>query len=468
MSLCLCSEYGVLDFEQSLIFLMNISVLDRFLRYAGVDTQSSPDSGTVPSTPGQTVLSQMLAEELREMGAQAELDEASGIVYASIPSNIRKKVPAIGWVAHVDTAPGVPGSGVNPSIVHSYDGGDIVLDGERGVVLSPDVFPELKEYVGQNLVVTDGKTLLGADDKAGIAEIMDMAASFLLHPERPHGDIRIAFTPDEEIGRGADNFDVARFGADFAYTVDGGRLGEIEYENFNAASAVVTAHGKSIHPGSAKGRMVNASLLLMEFQFMLPTFQNPACTEGYEGFYHLDSFRGDVEQAVAEYLIRDHDSAEFECKKEFMRDCAALLNRKYGEGSVIVEIEDSYYNMRGEILPHMHLVDHAPRPWKRWECGRKSSPCAEARMARVFPSWGCPVPICVREATTSMEDTSMFPCSPWRKFPPSFRKSFQDTLAGNECPFVPGDGPGLFSPGMLRRRFFPCGFFHGRKRGASA
>lgn len=318
MSLCLCSEYGVLDFEQSLIFLMNISVLDRFLRYAGVDTQSSPDSGTVPSTPGQTVLSQMLAEELREMGAQAELDEASGIVYASIPSNIRKKVPAIGWVAHVDTAPGVPGSGVNPSIVHSYDGGDIVLDGERGVVLSADVFPELKEYVGQNLVVTDGKTLLGADDKAGIAEIMDMAASFLLHPERPHGDIRIAFTPDEEIGRGADNFDVARFGADFAYTVDGGRLGEIEYENFNAASAVVTAHGKSIHPGSAKGRMVNASLLLMEFQFMLPTFQNPACTEGYEGFYHLDSFRGDVEQAVAEYLIRDHDSAEFECKKEFM------------------------------------------------------------------------------------------------------------------------------------------------------
>ncbi len=359
MSLCLCSEYGVLDFEQSLIFLMNISVLDRFLRYAGVDTQSSPDSGTVPSTPGQTVLSQMLAEELREMGALAELDEASGIVYASIPSNIRKKVPAIGWVAHVDTAPGVPGSGVNPSIVHSYDGGDIVLDGERGVVLSPDVFPELKEYVGQNLVVTDGKTLLGADDKAGIAEIMDMAASFLLHPERPHGDIRIAFTPDEEIGRGADNFDVARFGADFAYTVDGGRLGEIEYENFNAASAVVTAHGKSIHPGSAKGRMVNASLLLMEFQFMLPTFQNPACTEGYEGFYHLDSFRGDVEQAVAEYLIRDHDSAEFECKKEFMRDCAALLNRKYGEGSVIVEIEDSYYNMRGKILPHMHLVDHA-------------------------------------------------------------------------------------------------------------
>lgn len=198
----------------------------------------------------------------------------------------------------------MPGSGVNPSVVHSYDGGDIVLDGERGVMLSPAVFPELEEYAGQDLVVTDGKTLLGADDKAGIAEIMDMAASFLLHPERPHGDIRIAFTPDEEIGRGADNFDVARFGADFAYTVDGGRLGEIEYENFNAASAVVTAHGKSIHPGSAKGRMVNASLLLMEFQAMLPAFQNPACTEGYEGFYHLDSFRGDVEQAAAEYLIR--------------------------------------------------------------------------------------------------------------------------------------------------------------------
>lgn len=227
-------------------------------------------------------------------------------------------------------APGVSGSGVKPRIVRSYDGGDIVLNREQGIVLSPAVFPELADYAGQDLVVTDGTTLLGADDKAGVAEIMDMAASFLLHPERPHGEIRIAFTPDEEIGRGADAFDVERFGADFAYTVDGGALGEIEYENFNAASAVATVRGTGIHPGSAKGRMLNACLVLMEFQGMLPAFQNPAFTEGYEGFYHLDSFRGDVERAVGEYLIRDHDTAEFERKKEFMQECAALLNRKYG------------------------------------------------------------------------------------------------------------------------------------------
>ena len=295
------------------------------------------------------------------MGAQAELDDDSGIVYASIPSNVEGNVPVIGWVAHVDTAPGVSGSGVKPRIVRSYDGGDILLNPEQGMVLSPAVFPELADYLGQDLVVTDGTTLLGADDKAGVAEIMDMAASFLLNPERPHGEIRIAFTPDEEIGRGTDAFDVARFGADFAYTVDGGALGEIEYENFNAASAVVTVRGSSIHPGSAKGRMLNACLVLMEFQGMLPAFQNPAFTEGYEGFYHLDSLRGDVERAAAEYLIRDHDRAAFERKKEFMQECAALLNRKYGEGTVKAEITDSYYNMKEKMLPHMHLVEHARR-----------------------------------------------------------------------------------------------------------
>lgn len=340
---------------------MNISVLDRFLKYVSVDSQSDADSAAVPSTPGQTALVRMLVAELEELGAHAELDAASGIVYASIPSNVDGQVPVIGWVAHVDTAPGVSGRGVKPRIVHSYDGGDIILDREQGIVLSPSVFPELGRYAGQDLVVTDGTTLLGADDKAGVAEIMDMAASFLLHPERPHGEIRIAFTPDEEIGRGADSFDVARFGADFAYTVDGGGLGEIEYENFNAASAVVTVRGAGIHPGSAKGRMLNACLVLMEFQGMLPVFQNPAFTEGYEGFYHLDSLRGDVEQATGEYLIRDHGREEFERKKEFMRECAALLNRKYGEGTVRVEVKDSYYNMKEKILPHMHLVEHARR-----------------------------------------------------------------------------------------------------------
>ena len=340
---------------------MNISVLDRFLKYVSVGSQSDADSATVPSTPGQTELARLLAGELKDMGAQAELDDDSGIVYASIPSNVEGNVPVIGWVAHVDTAPGVSGSGVKPRIVRSYDGGDILLNPEQGMVLSPAVFPELTDYLGQDLVVTDGTTLLGADDKAGVAEIMDMAASFLLNPERPHGEIRIAFTPDEEIGRGTDAFAVARFGADFAYTGDGGALGEIEYENFNAASAVVTVQGSSIHPGSAKGRMLNACLVLMEFQGMLPAFQNPAFTEGYEGFYHLDSLRGDVERAAAEYLIRDHDREAFERKKEFMQECAALLNRKYGEGTVKAEITDSYYNMKEKILPHMHLVEHARR-----------------------------------------------------------------------------------------------------------
>ena len=338
---------------------MNISVLDRFLKYVSVGSQSDADSATVPSTPGQTELARLLAGELKDMGAQAELDDDSGIVYASIPSNVEGNVPVIGWVAHVDTAPGVSGSGVKPRIVRSYDGGDILLNPEQGMVLSPAVFPELTDYLGQDLVVTDGTTLLGADDKAGVAEIMDMAASFLLNPERPHGEIRIAFTPDEEIGRGTDAFDVARFGADFAYTVDGGALGEIEYENFNAASAVVTVQGSSIHPGSAKGRMLNACLVLMEFQGMLPVSENPMYTEKYEGFYHLDALNGDIERAVADYIIRDHSREKFEQKKALFEKAGAFLNEKYGEGTVEIELKDSYYNMKEIIEDHMELIDHA-------------------------------------------------------------------------------------------------------------
>ena len=335
-------------------------VLDRFLRYVSVDTQSNEESESQPSAEKELNLLRMLRDELQALGVEATLDEY-GYVMGSIPSNIEAKVPAIGFIAHVDTAPDASGADIKPQIINEYDGGDIPLKGVPGLALKPSEFPEMLHYVGQTLITTDGTTLLGADDKAGVAEIMDMAASFLLNPERPHGEIRIAFTPDEEIGRGTDAFDVARFGADFAYTVDGGALGEIEYENFNAASTVVTVQGSSIHPGSAKGRMLNACLVLMEFQGMLPAFQNPAFTEGYEGFYHLDSLRGDVEQAVAEYLVRDHDRAAFERKKEFMQECAALLNRKYGEGTIKVEITDSYYNMKEKILPHMHLVEHARR-----------------------------------------------------------------------------------------------------------
>lgn len=402
---------------------MNISVLDRFLKYVSVGSQSDADSATVPSTPGQTELARLLAGELKDMGAQAELDDDSGIVYASIPSNVEGNVPVIGWVAHVDTAPGVSGSGVKPRIVRSYDGGDILLNPEQGMVLSPAVFPELADYLGQDLVVTDGTTLLGADDKAGVAEIMDMAASFLLNPERPHGEIRIAFTPDEEIGRGTDAFDVARFGADFAYTVDGGSLGEIEYENFNAASAVVTVQGSSIHPGSAKGRMLNACLVLMEFQGMLPAFQNPAFTEGYEGFYHLDSLRGDVERAAAEYLIRDHDREAFERKKEFMQECAALLNRKYGEGTVKAEITDSYYNMKEKILPHMHLVEHARRAMEAVGVRPEIVPVRGGTDGARLSFMGLPCPNLCAGGHNFHGKYEYVPVRSMEKFPPSFRKS---------------------------------------------
>lgn len=402
---------------------MNISVLDRFLKYVSVGSQSDADSATVPSTPGQTELARLLVGELKDMGAQAELDDDSGIVYASIPSNVEGNVPVIGWVAHVDTAPGVSGSGVKPRIVRSYDGGDILLNPEQGMVLSPAVFPELADYLGQDLVVTDGTTLLGADDKAGVAEIMDMAASFLLNPERPHGEIRIAFTPDEEIGRGTDAFDVARFGADFAYTVDGGALGEIEYENFNAASAVVTVQGFSIHPGSAKGRMLNACLVLMEFQGMLPAFQNPAFTEGYEGFYHLDSLRGDVEWAAAEYLIRDHDREAFERKKEFMQECAALLNRKYGEGTVKAEITDSYYNMKEKILPHMHLVEHARRAMEAVGVRPEIVPVRGGTDGARLSFMGLPCPNLCAGGHNFHGKYEYVPVRSLEKFPPSFRKS---------------------------------------------
>lgn len=330
-------------------------------------------------------------------------------------------VPVIGWVAHVDTAPESPAAGHR--IIRSYDGGDILLNPEQGMGFPPPFFLNWRT-MGQDLVVTDGTTLLGADDKAGVAEIMDMAASFLLHPERPHGEIRIAFTPDEEIGRGADAFDVERFGADFAYTVDGGALGEIEYENFNAASAVATVRGTGIHPGSAKGRMLNACLVLMEFQGMLPAFQNPAFTEGYEGFYHLDSFRGDVERAVGEYLIRDHDTAEFERKKEFMQECAALLNRKYGEGTVQVEVKDSYYNMKEKILPHMHLVEHARRAMAAVGVEPEIIPVRGGTDGARLSFMGLPCPNLCAGGHNFHGKYEYVPVRSLEKFPPSFRKSF--------------------------------------------
>lgn len=333
--------------------------LNRFLRYISVASQADPNSETIPSSPGEVAISRLLHTELTEMGIEAEYDEKSGILYATLPSNVEHDVPVIGWIAHVDTAPNMSGVGIKPRVVQNYDGTDIELNKEQGIVLSTGMFPELKDYCGQDLVVTDGTTLLGADDKAGVAEIMTMLANFVEHPELPHGTLKIAFTPDEEIGRGTDNFDVKKFGAEFAYTVDGGRLGEIEYENFNAAAAVVTVHGTSIHPGSAKGKMKNALLMFMEFHSKIPTDMNPACTEGYEGFYHLEEMSGDVELTTGAYIIRDHDKELFELKKSSMLQWAAELNEKYGAGTVSVELKDSYYNMKEKVEPHMHLINHA-------------------------------------------------------------------------------------------------------------
>ena len=336
-------------------------IIERFLQYVKMDTQSDESSNSTPTTEKQHKLAQLLVEELTVMGAQEiTYDKEHCYVYASVPASEGREGDAvIGFIAHMDTAPAVTGKDVKPQIIEQYDGGDILLNHEKEIVMKTEDFPELCEYIGKTLITTDGTTLLGADDKAGVAEIMTMAEYLLSHKECKHGKIRIGFTPDEEVGAGADYFDVNLFGADYAYTVDGGKLGEIEYENFNAAGAKVTFSGRSVHPGDAKNKMVNALLLAMEFQGMLPVFENPMYTEKYEGFYHLDELHGSVESAKAEYIIRDHDRMKFEQKKERFLAVAAYLNGKYGDNSVAVEMKDSYYNMREIIEQHMHLIEDA-------------------------------------------------------------------------------------------------------------
>ncbi len=336
-----------------------MKVMDKFLQYVKMDTQSSAESGTTPSTPAQQELAKLLYGQLGEMGAQELVyDEEHCYLYASIPASVGwEQAPVVGFIAHMDTSPAVTGKGVKPRIVEQYDGGDILLNQEKNIVMKVCDFPELASYAGKSLVVTDGTTLLGADDKAGVAEIMEMAEYLLSHPEIPHGKIRIGFTPDEEIGAGADYFDVERFGADYAYTVDGDRLGSLEYENFNAAGAKVTVNGRSVHPGEAKGKMVNAILLAQEFHSLLPVTENPMYTCGYEGFYHLDAIKGDVERTEMDYIIRDHDRMKFEQKKEHFQKAAEFLNWKYGEGTFAVDMKDSYYNMKEIIGQHMHLVE---------------------------------------------------------------------------------------------------------------
>lgn len=335
--------------------------INRFLRYVKIDTQSDENTKTTPSTEKQRVLAELLTKELEEMGAEEVVcDEQYGYVYASVPASEGcENAPVLGFIAHMDTSPAVTGENVNPRIIERYDGGDILLNDAEGIVLKVEDFPEITRLKGQDLIVTDGTTLLGADDKAGIAEIMAMAEYLLTHPEVQHGKLRIGFTPDEEIGEGADHFDVKLFGADFAYTVDGAELGGLEDETFNAAGAKITVHGRSVHPGGAKGKMLNSILIAQEFQSLLPVFQNPMYTAGREGFFHLDGISGNVEKTVAEYIIRDHDRGLFEEKKEIFAKCADFLNQKYGPGTVTADIKDTYYNMKEILTPYTHLMENA-------------------------------------------------------------------------------------------------------------
>lgn len=338
-----------------------MKVCERFLKYVKTASQSDEKSGTHPSTRGQFDMADCLVSELKEMGIDSARVDDKCYVYASLPASPgmedREK---IGLIAHMDTAPAFCGEGVNPRLVENYDGGDIVLDSARDIVMKTSVFPELTNYKGQTLVVTDGATLLGADDKAGVAEIMT-ALERVIKENIPHPAIRIAFTPDEEIGEGADCFDVEGFDADYAYTVDGGALGELEYENFNAAAATVTVNGNCIHPGEGKNRMKNAVLMAMEFNSMLPPAEIPAHTEGYEGFYHITDIEGNEEKTVLRYIIRDHDRDSFEGRKETVQRIAAFLNEKYGAGTVELELKDSYYNMKEKIISRMDIVERAKK-----------------------------------------------------------------------------------------------------------
>ena len=333
-------------------------LIDRFLRYVSVDTQSNPESESQPSAAKELDLLKMLKDELEAMGVEAELDEY-GYVMATIPSNCGKDVPAVGFIAHVDTAPDASGKDIKPQIIKNYDGGDIALKGVEGLYLKVEDFPEMKDYEGQTLITTDGTTLLGADDKAGVAEIMDAVQYIIEHPELKHGKICIGFTPDEEIGRGVVKFDVEKFGADYAYTMDGGAVGELEYENFNAASASVKIQGRNLHPGYAKGKMKNAILIGMELNSLLPVEQRPEYTCGYEGFFHIIGFNGSVEEATFSYIIRDHDMDLYEKRKQTMQECVDFINRKYGEGTASVEIKHQYYNMRKMVEPHYHIIEKA-------------------------------------------------------------------------------------------------------------
>lgn len=336
-----------------------MTLVERFLKYVSFDTQSSDESGVTPSTDKQMVFARYLKTELEQLGLEEiELDEY-GYLYATLPANTDRAVPTVGFIAHMDTSPDCSGADVNPRIVENYDGSDIVLCTEEGIILSPNQFPELFEHKGEDLIVTDGKTLLGADDKAGIAEIVSAMVWLKEHPEVKHGRIRVGFNPDEEIGLGAHKFDVEKFGCQFAYTMDGSEVGELEFENFNAAGAKFTIKGRNVHPGYAKGKMINSMLVANHLMSLVPADETPATTEGYEGFYHLVGLQGEVEQTTLSYIIRDHDRARFEERKQFMASLVEQLNAHYGEPLVSLDMKDQYYNMREKIEPVMYVIDIA-------------------------------------------------------------------------------------------------------------
>ena len=336
------------------------SVIDRFIRYIKIDTESARKSDTYPSTDKQLVLARLLVEELQDLGLEDAAVDQYGYVTATLPANIDDSdIPTIGFLAHMDTSPDFPGKDVNPQFIENYDGGTVILNAEQGIHMSPDEFPDLRKYVGKTLITTDGTTLLGADNKAGVAEIMSAVAYLAEHPEVKHGTIKIGFTPDEEVGKGVDHFDVEGFGADFAYTVDGGEIGEVQYENFNAASAELTIHGRNVHPGKAKLKMRNALLIGMELNELLPVFERPEFTQDYEGFFHLYQFDGTVEKASMTYIVRDHDREKFEAKKALLAKAVDFINTKYDDKIIELKVEDQYYNMREQVEPHPEIIEIA-------------------------------------------------------------------------------------------------------------
>ena len=395
---------------------MQTTVLERFLRYIAVDTMSEPEKEMIPSTEKQKDLAKMLTEELRSMGANEVKMDEHGYVYGTIPATCTdKKIPVLGFIAHMDTAPAYSGANVKPQIVKNYDGGTILMNQDTGLSMGPEQYPDLLRYVGQDLITTDGNSLLGADDKAGVAEIMALAQYLLEHPEIPHGEVKVGFTPDEEVGRGAELFDIQGFGADVAYTVDGGRLGELEYENFNGASGKVIVNGLSIHPGTSKGRMKNAILMAMEFQHMLPVFDNPMYTEDYEGFFHLSDISGTVEKVMMDYIIRDHDWDKFQEKKIYMQRVADYMNQKYGQGTIELLMKDSYYNMKEKLKDHMYLIDIARSAMEELEIEPVITPIRGGADGLLCLIGDYLVLIYVLVATISMENLNIFLSRHWRR-----------------------------------------------------